>query len=361
MNPILEAHNIRVTYEDQHALDVPELVIQEGEVFVVIGPNGAGKSTLLRTLAALQRPHRGALTFRGRPISWGNTLAYRRRIAVVLQRPLLLNTSVYRNVALGLYLRGIWGRRAREKVVHWLDQFRVGHLAQRNALELSGGEAQRVALARAFVLEPDILFLDESFTGLDMPTRQDLLTDLRRVLGQTQTTVFLVTHDREEARALADRVAVLMEGRIRQLGPVEEVFTRPVDEAVAAFVGVENRFPARVRDVQGEWVWVEVSPQVTLAVRGPAPQRREVLLCVRPEDIRLRGEKGPNTWPGHIEEVIPQGSLVRVHLRVGPHTWRVLLPRREWRQLRARAGASVFLDISPDDVHLIEEGVMSND
>ncbi len=352
MQPILRAQDIQVFYGKQPALDIPRIDLYREEVLAIMGPNGAGKSTLLRVLAALQRPHRGYLFFHGRPLQRRHTLAYRRRIAVVLQSPLLLNAGVYRNVALGLYLRGRWGRDVRSRVYHWLEQFRVAHLAQRNALDLSGGEAQRVALARAFVLEPEILFLDEPFSGLDMPTRIGIFTDLRRVLRETHTTVLLVTHDRDEARALADRAIVLVEGRIRQVGPVDEVFMHPVDEEVAAFVGMENCLSGAVVETRGG-LCVDVGG-MCVPVSRTLEVGRSVRVCVRPEDIRLQRVPGKGGGKGTVLDVFPQGVHVRLNVRVGDHIWRVLLPRREWRQAPVDVGATVDLDIAAEDVHVIE-------
>ncbi len=352
MQPLLHADELQVFHGKQRILHIPRLTLYSEEILAVMGPNGAGKSTLLRVLAALQRPQRGRIFFHQRPISWRRSLAYRRRIAVVLQVPLLLNASVYRNTALGLYLRGMWGKQAQDRVHHWLEQFRVAHLASRNALDLSGGEAQRVALARAFVLEPEILFLDEPFSGLDMPTRIELLTDLRRVLRGTHTTVLLVTHDRDEARALADRVAVLFEGRIRQVGTVEEIFRHPIDVEVATFVGMENCLQGILTHREGGKC-VDLGVGLCLPVYTQLPAGHPVHICIRPEDIRLHAAKPPSTGEGRVIDVLPQGAHVRLNVRVGSHLWRVLLPDREWRQSRLCAGTAVHMDVAPEDVHVI--------
>ena len=173
-------------------------------------------------------------------------------------------------------------RRARD----WLDRLGIAALADRTVDRLSGGEAQRVSLARAFAAAPEVLFLDEPFAALDAPTRETLLDDLGRVLGASGTTTVLITHDRAEALRLGDRVAVLLEGRLAEIGPPERVFGGPVSEAVARFVGVENLLPGRVISHGDGLVEVDVGPRrVTVAGTGELGER--VLVGLRPEDLTL--------------------------------------------------------------------------
>lgn len=356
MNPLLRAEGIQVLLARRTVLAVPQIEVKGGEVFVAIGPNGAGKSTLLRVLAALQPPQRGKLFFRGRRVSWRRALAYRRRLAVVLQEPLLLSMSVFHNVALGLLLRGRRGRPVRQRVMYWLEQFQVAYLAERSALALSGGEAQRVALARAFAAEPEMLFLDEPFSGLDMPTRLAILADLRRVLQETGLTTFLVTHDRDEALALADRVAVLFEGRLAQVGPVEEVFMHPAHERIAAFVGVENRVPAHIVERASGRVRVRFPWGDEIEIAASVWWSGEALVCVRPEEIELLpGEpcEGGQVLRGQVVQSVPLGMQVRVEVAAAGVIWRVLLPRSHWRRLDLRERRSVCLRIPPDRAHLL--------
>jgi tungstate transport system ATP-binding protein len=217
------------------------LAIQKGEVLAVVGPNGAGKSTLLLTLARLLKPERGEIKFNGQQASAESDTVYRRRIALVMQDPLLFDASVFENVASGLKFRGIAKDEIRRKVPLWLERLGVGHLAQRRAGQLSGGEAQRVSLARALVLEPQLLLLDEPFSALDPPTRSHLLDDLGALLKETATTTVFVTHDLPEAAQLASRMAVIIGNRLRQVGAPEVVFASPADEEVAGFVNHRAR------------------------------------------------------------------------------------------------------------------------
>jgi tungstate transport system ATP-binding protein len=236
MKALVEVRDLLVKRGNHPALQLDELAIQEGEVLGIVGPNGAGKSTLLLTLARLLKPERGEILFNGQRASAEADTLYRRRIALVMQDPLLFDTSVFDNVASGLRFRGVSKDEIRQKVPLWLERLGVGHLSKRRAGQLSGGEAQRVSLARALVLEPQLLLLDEPFSALDPPTRSRLLEDLGMLLDETATTTVFVTHDLGEAAQLSRRMAIIVGNRLRQVGSPEEVFASPADEEVAQFL-----------------------------------------------------------------------------------------------------------------------------
>lgn len=204
-------------------LKVNDFRLQQGERLAVIGPNGAGKSTLLKVLALLEKPTAGSVFFRDERVARGNTLSFRRRMAVVFQEPLLLNTTVYNNVAQGLKFRGVDRDEIQRRVSHWLERLGITELRNRTPLHLSGGEAQRVNLARAFVLEPEVIFLDEPFTALDFPTRVDLLEKLGELLTNTATTALFVTHDFMEIPHITDNVAVIDSGTVVYRGGIREI------------------------------------------------------------------------------------------------------------------------------------------
>lgn len=234
--PVIAVEGLRVQRGGRTVLEIPSLAVGTGEVLAVIGPNGSGKSTLLQALALLLPAH---MTYRfdGRVADVVREgLALRRQMAVVFQRPLLADGLVYDNVALGLRLRKVPETEIRTRVAQALDLFAVAHLAGRRSWELSGGEAQRVSLARALAVNPRVLFLDEPFASLDVLTRSAILQDLRQVLRSQNISVFFVTHDFTEIPPLADRMAVLMEGRVVQSGPPGEIFRRPATEAVERLV-----------------------------------------------------------------------------------------------------------------------------
>ncbi len=222
--PMLQAENLRWQVAGRDILSVPKLSLARGEVLAVVGPNGAGKSSLLLILALLQEPTDGVIRIDGEAVHNGNRLALRRRMATVFQEPHLLDCSVHHNLSWALRIRGSDRREAERRTTDWLERFGIGHLSRRSARSLSGGEAQRTSLARAFALEPDILFLDEPFSALDHPTRNQLIEELGTFLRETGTTALLVTHDFSEIPRLAERVVVLYEGKPVREGTVREIF-----------------------------------------------------------------------------------------------------------------------------------------
>ena len=238
--PALRLRGVEVRYGRRPALTVPELTVGAGEVLALVGPNGAGKSTLLHVAALLRRPDAGEVWIGGRRACRRSERGLRRRVAVVFQAPLLFDTSVLGNAASGLRFRGVKRSEAERRAEAWLARFDVGHLAERNARLLSGGEAQRVSLARAFAVEPDLLLLDEPFSALDPAARGAILPELAARLRETGTAAIVVTHDHAEALALADRLGVVIEGRVAQVGRSDDVMARPATAAVAAVLGVES-------------------------------------------------------------------------------------------------------------------------
>jgi molybdopterin-binding protein len=355
--PMLGIKDLVVKRADQTVLQVSCLDIQEGEVLAVIGPNGAGKSTLLLVLARLLGPQGGQVYYRGKPIEQEDELTYRRRIALVLQEPLLLHQSVFNNVAAGLKFRGLPRPEVKQRTNEWLERLEIGHLHSRPAQRLSGGEAQRTSLARAFALQPELLLLDEPFSALDAPTRGRLLQDLHSLLSQTNITTVFITHDLDEALLLGDRVAVLLGGVLRQVGRPQDVFTAPSDGEVAAFVGVETVIAGTVVVSQNGLVGVEANGLHLEAV-GDLPVGKRVLYCLRPEDITLSisDAKGissaRNHINGHITRMVPSGPLVRVFIDCGLPVV-ALITRGSANEMRLKEGILVTASFKATAVHLI--------
>lgn len=233
---IYRIHNLQKSYGERQVLDIEALEIRRGEVLALVGPSGAGKSTLLRLLNFLEQPSRGTIEFEGVAYQAGKEmpLEMRRRVTTVFQRPMLLDRSVWDNVTFGLRLRG--RRDERQAVQQAIEQVGLADLARQRARTLSGGEAQRVALARAMVLRPDVLLLDEPTANLD-PYNVGLIEGIARRMNQELgVTLALVTHNVFQARRLARRVAFLLEGKIVEIGAVEQFFNRPSDPRTLAFV-----------------------------------------------------------------------------------------------------------------------------
>ena len=321
--PILEARNLKVERGGITILHIPSFFVQEGEILSLIGPNGAGKTTLLQTLSHLLKPFKGEIFFRGMKVESNHSvLEYRRKLAMVFQEPLLFDTTVFSNVASGLKIRGMRRNEIRDRVIEQLNRFGIGHLNDRSAKTLSGGESQRTSLARAFALRPEILLLDEPFASLDPLARDSLIEDLEHILRQTQTTAILATHDRMEALRLSDRIAVMNAGKILQIGSPSEVMNQPVDEFVASFVGVETILSGRVIKRNGGTFVASVEGREIEAV-GDAHLEDAVILCIRPENVTLstqpfkEGSSARNVVPGRIVKITPLGFYQKVQLDCG--------------------------------------------
>jgi len=224
--------NISKRYGSRQVLHIDNLVINEGKILALLGPSGAGKSTLLRVLNFLEQPTSGQLWYGDQLVEGVPTLAIRRTVTTVFQKPALLNSTVWNNVAYGLRLRGKYET---EIVKEALQQVQMAHLAKANATTLSGGEAQRVALARALVIRPKVLLLDEPTANLD-PANVALIERIIHTLQATSTTIVIVTHNLFQARRLADDAALLMNGTLVESGPIQQLFDAPDDARTRAFM-----------------------------------------------------------------------------------------------------------------------------
>ncbi len=233
---MISIHNLVIQRNGYDALKIKSLEIKQGETLAVIGPNGAGKSTLLLSLAHLLKPASGEIKYKDKPIMEWDELEYRRKIAFVFQDPLLMDMSVEENIALGLKFRGVKKEDAHGQVIKWAKAMGVESLLKRRSGQLSGGEAQRVSLARAFILEPELLLMDEPFSAVDPPTRAQLLKDLSKLLSHDHRTTIFVTHNLKEAAQFGERVAVIIGGELKQVGTPKQIKEKPADKSVKAFL-----------------------------------------------------------------------------------------------------------------------------
>jgi tungstate transport system ATP-binding protein len=279
-------------------------------------------------------------------------------MATVFQEPLLADDTVAGNAALGLRFRGVGGDEIERRVTRWLGRFGVGALAARPARTLSGGEAQRVALARALVLEPDVLLLDEPFASLDQPSRTALIADLGAVLRQDRVTTVLVTHHRGEAQALADRVAVLIDGRVCQLDETTRVFHAPASEAVARFVGVETIVSGRVVDREDGVTRVDVAGR-TVQTAAAAEVGASVRLAIRPEDVTLVPAGEPevhssarNMLSGSIRRITVTDTGVRILVDCG-FPLVATVTSRSLRELGLVEGMAIGAMFKASALHLV--------
>lgn len=319
---VLEARNLLVVRGGTRVLNIPSLVVSEGEFLALIGPNGAGKTTLLQALSSLL-PYKGEILFRGQKI--GATLPvlqYRRRLAMVLQEPLLFNTTVYNNVASGLRIRDMNKKDAARIIMRTLDRLGITDLKDRAARTLSGGEARKVSLARAIATSPEFLFLDEPFSGLDPVIREALIEDLEQVIKETRISTLFVTHDREEALRLSTRLGVMQSGEILQMGSPHDVMHHPVNETVASVVGIDTVLRGEVVRNRRESSIVSVAGQ-EIEVEGERNPGERVVLCIRAENVGLSpsaagdpaGES--NFFPARIEKIVQRWLYRKVFLDCG--------------------------------------------
>jgi molybdate transport system ATP-binding protein len=297
-----------------------------GAVTVLFGPSGSGKTTVLRALAGLDRPDLGSIDFGGErwfDAALGVDLPPQRRgVGLLFQDYALFpHLTVAANLAYGLQRLPRAEREGR--VAELVKRFELGDLLGRRPGQLSGGQKQRVALARALAPRPRLLLLDEPLSALDAPSREALRGDLRHMLEQAGVPAIVVTHDRVEALALGDRLAVLVDGSFRQSGPVHEVFSAPADAEVARVVGTENVFPARlVRREQGLVVVRAGAGGAELTAVDPGGFEDEAFACIRAEEVLLEpagahASSAQNRLPGRITSRRDEGPLSRITVECG--------------------------------------------
>jgi molybdate transport system ATP-binding protein len=326
------------------------LPVDRAPISVLFGPSGAGKTTLLRMLAGLDRPHEGAIGFRGQPwfdSSRGLSLAPQQRRAGFLAQDYALfpHLTVARNIAYA----------ARPgKGAEYIKAFDLADLAGRLPRAISSGQRQRVALARALAAEPALLLLDEPLSALDAAARTRTGQQLRQLLLGSGVPSIIVTHDRMEAVALGDWIAVIAAGRIRQYGPVEEVFRRPADAQVAESVGVENVLPARILAREGGLLTLETGSAHLQAI--DSGEAGPVVACIRAEDVALTRElaqvsSARNRLAGRVTSVAIEGPLARVSLDCGSPLVAVITAQSAG-ELQLQAGDTVCAIVKTTAVHV---------
>jgi molybdopterin-binding protein len=362
--PLISCDSITVSRNGRAILDVPALSVEEGERLAVLGPTGAGKSTLLGILDMTMRPDTGSLFWRGDDVSQAKPGSpVRRKISMAFQIPLLFKGSVYDNVAYGLKLRGLPKGEREIKVHEILDLFKVGKLMAADAMSLSGGEAHRVSLARALVFGPELLLLDEPMASLDPSTKEGLIGELKEILRKLKVTCVYVTHSREEAFVMADRLAVMENGRIVQTGTAEDVFYKPATADIAAFVGTGNILPGRVLSSSDGLALIEADG-ITIEAVSIFPSNTSVDACIRPEEIfiedAVKGKRtgrasARNHLVGKVSAIEILGPVAQIEVDCGV-TVKALITRRSLDDLHLGLGMEVVAGFKATSVHVIERG-----
>jgi tungstate transport system ATP-binding protein len=355
---LIRVAGITHTYGDRAVLRNVTLSVDSGEVFALIGPTGAGKTTLLRILNLLEIPGAGEVYFDGKciPRVGKQKLEIRRRMSFIQQKPQVFNLSVYDNVACGLRWRGEKKNRTAEKVDHILGMVGLEGYRNRNARTLSGGEAQRVALARSLVLEPDVLLLDEPTANLDPISTAKIEQLISYVAKQRSMTMIMATHDMPQGRQLADRIGVLLAGRLIQTGNASDIFRSPQDEEVAHFVGMENVIEGIISASDEDIATVDIGGNGLQAVSS-YPVGKEVCACVRPEDITLAlsstQSSARNSFRAEVTRVTTVGPLSRVELNCG-FPLVALITRISAEELDLQVGKEVYATFKATGVHIME-------
>jgi putative spermidine/putrescine transport system ATP-binding protein len=291
------------------------LAAEKGEFVSFLGPSGCGKTTTLRMIAGFETPTTGTIMVGGNDITYRP--ANRRNVGMVFQSYALFpNMSVADNIGFGLRVRKRPKDQIRKRVGELLELINLPDKGGRYPYQLSGGQQQRVALARALAIEPEVLLLDEPLSALDAKIRVALRREIRAIQRQLGITTVYVTHDQEEAMSLSDRVVVMSEGRVEQIGPPPEIYNFPATPFVASFVGTLNLLPA----VAGGGTSVSVGDRVITASKPvQTASGSRVTVALRPEAIELGEAGGPNRLSGTVEDVSFLGSIVRTRLHLGDH------------------------------------------
>ncbi len=345
----------------QFALKGVSLHVRPGEYFVLLGPTGSGKTLLVESLCGLNRIDSGTIQIDG--VEATRLEPRRRQIGYLPQDyALFSHQTVRRNIGFGLQIRRATRTALRETVDRLMDQLGVAHLAERLPERLSGGEKQRVALARALAIEPRVLILDEPVSAVDEATRDAVCRQLKQLQQTSGATMLHVCHNFAEMLAVADRVGIIHEGRLLQVGTPEEILQRPNSTVVARFVQAGNLFPAEARR-DGSTVVLQCTNGLELRAGGreSGPDSGPVEAMIRPENVSLLPSPPSDVPPGTtilegtIGQIVDFGPLVKVCVACGPKVeMLVFLAKKEYKEGRLASGQRVCLAIAAEDVHLMQ-------
>ncbi len=332
--------NVSKRYGNFVALDNVSVEVEQGSLLALLGPSGSGKTTLLRIIAGLEQADSGSVHYAGEDMS--DLSARDRNVGFVFQHyALFRHMSVFENVAFGLRVRKTPPTEIRSRVLELLHLVRLEGLGGRFPSQLSGGQRQRVALARALAIRPKVLLLDEPFGALDAKVRQELRAWLRQLHDEIHMTSVFVTHDQEEAFEVADRVVVMNQGRVEQIGDPVEVFDQPANAFVMDFLGNVNVFHGRARQGRAKVAGFDVAfPDY------PHAEERPVTLYVRPHELDIhRGPNGDGSIRAIVERISPAGAITKIALQAqdSGSGMNVELSATRFAELSLRRGESVYV------------------
>jgi spermidine/putrescine transport system ATP-binding protein len=342
-------------FGDVTAVDGISVQVAGGEFFSLLGPSGCGKTTTLRLIGGFERPDGGRILLDGRDMA--QTPPHKRPVNTVFQSYALFpHLTVGQNVAFGLRFQGVPKEQATKRVAGVLGLVRLEGLEGRRPTQLSGGQQQRVALARALILNPDVLLLDEPLGSLDAKLRKALQLELKAIQQEIGITFVYVTHDQEEALTMSDRIAVMKEGRIVQVGDPRQIYEEPETAYVADFLGVSNLMDAQAsgRKANGEST-VTIGDVEVVATKGDLDASGAVKLVIRPERARIedQGSAGTNRIPAMVDRTVYVGSTMQVIARLpGGQTVQVLIPNRGGAEAYPQ-GTPISLFLPPEDLRVL--------
>lgn len=351
-----EIHELKKTFKNVVAADVEHLTVEEGEFVSLLGPSGCGKTTTLRCIAGSLEPDGGSIFVRGREIT--RIPIYKRKLGLVFQDYALFpHMTVFDNVAYGLRYRDISKAEVKKKVSEALDLVGLAGFEDRYPHQLSGGQQQRIAFARSVVYEPDLLLLDEPLSNLDFKLRKAMRFELKRMQRQLNITTIFVTHDQQEALSLSDRVVVMNEGKIEQVGTPNEIYENPVSVFVADFIGSTNIIHGLVNhcDVAKGTCGVRLHDASVVLVPFKESVRtgEEIDFIIKPEKIHLnRMPQGGDAVKGAISGVSYLGSAFNYEIRVGELKLEALDSQVDYKN-RYEIGDSIFLTFDPDGIRVL--------
>lgn len=353
--PAVEFRKIGMSFGEKLAVADIDLTIGKGEFVVLLGPSGGGKTTLLNILGGFLTPTAGEVLIDGKDVT-GTPPAKRPTTTVFQDYALFPHMSVGGNVGFGLKMRKVAKAEQSRRVTAALEMVGLAHLADRRIHELSGGQRQRIALARALAVEPTVLLLDEPLGALDMKLRRQMQEELKAIQRRVGTTFVHVTHDQEEAMAIADRIVVMNNGSIEDMGPPERIYLQPASRFTASFMGESNLIDGRAVSVDGGAVDGSVVTVETalgsFAVTGTANPGDEITLVIRPEHLHL--EAGGNRQPIGVATVAEIGFFGTHHQCLAarpdlPAPLRIRLPQRK----SPEAGAQLALFVDPSEMIVV--------
>lgn len=355
----VELKKVEKRYGNVAAVHSLDLSIEPGEFVTLLGPSGCGKSTTLRMVAGFVKPNAGTITVGGKDVT--GIPPHRREVGLVFQNYALFpHMSVQKNVEFGLKMRGVEASERRSRVDEALGLVKLGDYAERMPAQLSGGQQQRVALARALVIRPNVLLLDEPFGALDKQLRDHMRIELRDLQRELNISTLFVTHDQDEALSMSDRIVVMSEGTVCQVGGPNAIYEKPNSRFVADFMGRSNLFDARVVDGENGSKRLDAEG-LSLDVDQNEPLNgSSAMVMVRPEKIDLLESEasldGAVTVRGKIMTSVYLGSTVQYEVKVddGP-TVLVVRQNSEDGSIGAHAGSAVFLSIPHHAVYIIPQ------